>query len=77
MALVSARHESGAVGMSDNNLPLPAATFTTVDLGATLPVRAGLSVQAGVKNLFDRNYYYWEGFPESGRNAYVTLRYAF
>ena len=21
--------------------------------------------------------FYWEGFPESGRNAYVTLRYAF
>lgn len=75
--LVSVRHESGAVGMSDNNLPLAAATFTTVDLGGTLPLRAGLSVQAGVKNLCDRNYYYWEGFPEQGRNGYVTLRYAF
>ena len=75
--LVSARYQSGAVAMSDNNLPLPAATFTTVDLGGTLPIRAGLSVQAGVKNLFDRNYYYWEGFPEQGRNWYATLRCTF
>ena len=75
--LVSARYQSGAVGMSDNGLPLPPAAFLTIDLGGTLPLRAGVSVQAGVKNLFDRNYYYWEGFPEAGRNGYVTLRYVF
>ena len=50
--------------MSDNGLPLPASTFTTVDVGATLPIRYGVSVQAGVKNLTDANYYYWEGFSE-------------
>jgi iron complex outermembrane receptor protein len=76
-ALVSAQYQSGAVAMSDNGLPLPAATFTTVDLGGTMPVRAGLQVQVGVRNLLDSNYYYWEGFPESGRNGYVTLRYTF
>jgi len=75
--LVSAQYQSGAVGMSDNGLPLPPARFITVDLGGTLPLRAGVSVQGGVKNLFDRNYYYWEGFPEAGRSGYVTLRYAF
>jgi outer membrane receptor protein involved in Fe transport len=42
-----------------------------------MPLRAGLRVQAGIKNLFDKDYYYWEGFPEAGRNAYVTLRFAF
>jgi iron complex outermembrane receptor protein len=73
----SVRYEGGAVGISDNNLPLPAAVFATVDVGGTLPIRAGVSVQGGVKNLLDRNQYYWEGFPEQGRNAYVTLRYAF
>jgi outer membrane receptor protein involved in Fe transport len=69
MSVQIARHESGAVGMSDNNLPLPAATFTTVDIGGALPIRAGLSVQAGVKNLFDRNHYHWEGFPEQAATA--------
>jgi iron complex outermembrane receptor protein len=75
--LVSARYQNGAVAMSDNGLPLPAATFATIDVGSTLPVRAGLRLQLGVKNLFDQNYYYWEGFPEPGRNGYLTLRYAF
>jgi outer membrane receptor protein involved in Fe transport len=77
-ALVSARHQGGIVAMSDNGLPLPAARFTTIDIGGTMPIRRGLGVQAGVKNLSDANYYYyWEGFPEPGRNAYATLRFVF
>jgi iron complex outermembrane receptor protein len=48
-----------------------------VDLGATAPIRVGMSVQAGVKNLLDRNYYYWEGSPDAGRNWYLNLRYRF
>jgi len=58
-------------------LPLPSAAFTTLDISGTAPIRRSLSVQAGIKNIFDSNYYYWEGFPEPGRNAYVTLRYTF
>ena len=76
-ALVSARHLTGIVAMSDNGLSLPEATFTTIDIGGTLPIRRGVSAQAGVKNVTDANYYYWEGFPEAGRTAYVTLRYTF
>ncbi|HWW87283.1 MAG TPA: TonB-dependent receptor, partial [Vicinamibacterales bacterium] len=76
-ALVSMRHESEIVAMSDNGLPLPTGAFTTVDLGGTMPVRNGVSVQAGVRNVFDANYYYWEGFPEAGRNGYITVRFAF
>jgi iron complex outermembrane receptor protein len=74
---LSARYQAGAVAMSDNGLQLPSASFTTIDIGGTRPIRSGVGVQAGVKNLLDRNYYYWEGFPESGRSAYVTLRYSF
>jgi iron complex outermembrane recepter protein len=77
MTLASARYLSGIVAMSDNGLPLPTAGFTTVDIGAAAPVRNGLSLQGGIRNLFDGNYYYWEGFPEAGRNAYLTLRYTF
>jgi iron complex outermembrane receptor protein len=76
-ALFSARHQNGIVAMSDNGLPLPVANFTTADIGGTMRIRTGLSLQAGVKNVSDANYYYWEGFPEAGRTAYVTLRYAF
>jgi iron complex outermembrane receptor protein len=46
-------------------------------LGGSFPIRAGLKVQIGVKNLFDRNYYYEEGFPEPGRSWYLNTRYAF
>jgi iron complex outermembrane receptor protein len=75
--VLSARYESGIVAMSDNGLPLPVAKFATVDVGGTVPIRKSITVQAGVRNLFDRNYYYWEGFPEEGRNWYATLRYSF
>ena len=62
---------------SDNNIPIPASKFATMDLGATVPIRAGVSVATGVKNIFDRNYDYMEGFPEAGRNWYLNLRYRF
>jgi iron complex outermembrane receptor protein len=77
MLLASARYESGTVGTSDSNIPVPASKFGTVDLGGIVPVRSGLSIQAGIKNLFDRNYYYMEGFPEEGRNWYMKMRYRF
>jgi iron complex outermembrane receptor protein len=76
-AILSARYQSGIVAMSDNGLPLPAAKFATFDLGSIVPIRAGATMQVGLKNLLDRNFYYWEGFPEEGRNWYLTLRYTF
>jgi iron complex outermembrane receptor protein len=77
LLLASARYVSGIVGTSDSNIPVPASKFATLDLGAMVPLRAGLSVQAGIKNVFDRNYDYMEGFPEEGRNWYLNLRYRF
>jgi iron complex outermembrane receptor protein len=76
-ALVSERYQSGAVGMADNSLRLPVSKFARTDIGGTLPIRLGFRVQLGIENLFDRNYFYWEGFPEAGRNWYGTLRYTF
>ena len=77
LAIGTVRYESGTLAGADNGLPIPASKFATVDIGLIVPVRAGLSVQAGVKNLFDRNYFYQEGFPEEGRNWNVTARYRF
>jgi iron complex outermembrane receptor protein len=48
-----------------------------LDIGTVIPVYAGLSVQAGAKNLFDRDYYYTAGYPEAGRNWFFNLRYRF
>ncbi|MBY0494762.1 MAG: TonB-dependent receptor [Cyanobacteria bacterium] len=77
IAIVTLRHQSGIIAISDNGVPLPGARLTTVDAGASAPIRKGLRIQAGVKNLFDADYYYWEGFPEPGRNAHLTMRYSF
>jgi iron complex outermembrane receptor protein len=77
LLLASARYESGMVGTSDNNMQVPASKFGTMDVGGIVPIRVGFTVQAGIKNLFDRNYNYMEGFPEPGRNWHLDLRYRF
>jgi iron complex outermembrane recepter protein len=76
-AVLSARNQDSILAMSDNGLPLPAASFTVLDISGQLALRRGLRVEAGVKNLLDRNYYYWEGFPEAGRSGYLSLRFVF
>ena len=45
--------------------------------GPELLVYKRATVQAGIKNLLDRNYYYTAGYPEEGRNWFVNLRYQF
>jgi iron complex outermembrane receptor protein len=54
-----------------------AESFATVDLGFLAPIYKRTTVQAGVKNVMDRNYFYTAGYPEEGRNWYVNLRYRF
>jgi iron complex outermembrane receptor protein len=52
-------------------------SFGTADISAVVPIAAGFKVQAGIKNLLDRYYYYSSGFPEAGRNWFVNMRYQF
>src|SRR5262249_2909275 len=52
-------------------------SFATMDIGGVLPIRNRFSIQVGVKNLFDRNYYYSAGYPEAGRTWYVNGRFQF
>jgi iron complex outermembrane receptor protein len=54
-----------------------ANSFGVVDIGAVVPIRAGFKVQAGIKNLLNRDYYYAAGYPEAGRNWYFNMRYQF
>jgi iron complex outermembrane receptor protein len=81
--MASARYEGGIVLQdttyaSGSPLYLPRAeSYGTMDLGAVAPIRYGLTAQIGVKNLFDRNYYYTAGYPEAGRNWYLNFRYRF
>jgi iron complex outermembrane receptor protein len=77
LLLATVRYESGTITTNDSSLVVPASRFGTMDFGGVIPIHAGLNLQAGVKNLFDRNYWYQEGYPDPGRNWYFNLRYRF
>jgi outer membrane receptor protein involved in Fe transport len=82
LGIVQVRYEGGLT-LQDTSYPttshlfLPfAASFVTMDIGG-VPIRNHFSVQAGVKNLFDRNYSYTAGYPEAGRTWYLNGRFQF
>jgi iron complex outermembrane receptor protein len=83
LAIFNETYESGLT-LQDTTYPstsphfLPfSESYATTDIYAVVPVRAGLTVQAGIKNLLDRNYYFTAGYPEIGRNWFMNIRYKF
>jgi iron complex outermembrane receptor protein len=83
MGMVSARYENGLV-LQDTTYATTSPlfqpfseSFATMDLAALVPIQMGVKVQAGVKNVFDKNYYYTAGYPEAGRTWFVNLRWQF
>jgi len=82
LAMANVRYEGGITFQdttyktAPGNLPYGAA-YGTMDLGTVIPVYYGVSLQAGVKNLFNRDYYYTAGYPEAGRSWYFNARYRF
>ena len=80
---VSGRYEAGLT-LQDTTYPTSSPLFKpytrlfgTMDLAAVIPVYGQVRVQAGVKNVFDREYYYTAGYPEQGRNWLVNLCWQF
>ncbi len=51
--------------------------FTLSHLKVSLRLPRQVSLNAGVENLFDKNYVLQEGYPEAGRTWYGNVRYAF
>lgn len=51
--------------------------FYLTNIKAQLEITKGVAVDAGVNNLFDRNYSLVEGFPMAGRNYFANLSYHF
>ena len=47
--------------------------YTLVNTMAGVKIIKGISFEGGVNNLFDQAYSLVEGFPEAGRNFFVTL----
>ena len=80
LAMATFRYEGGITLQDTTYTPVKppyGSSFGTVDIGTVLPIAAGFSIQAGIKNLFDRDYYYTVGYPEAGRNWYFNGRYRF
>jgi iron complex outermembrane receptor protein len=80
LGMATFRYEGGIRIQDTNIIPLPNAngtSFGVVDLGVIVPIKAGIKAQAGVKNLFDRDYYYSTGYPEMGRSGYVNVRFQY
>jgi iron complex outermembrane receptor protein len=83
VAIVNERYESGLVVQDTTYATtspffLPhSESYAATDIGVIAPIRAGISVQAGLRNLFDRNYFYTAGYPEIGRNWFLNIRYRF
>ncbi len=77
LGLATFRYEGG-IRLYDSNVVDSGpygSSFGVVDIGAVAPIHSGIKVQAGIKNLFDRDYYYTAGYPQAGRNWYFNLRY--
>ena len=83
LGILTVRYEGG-IKLQDtsysNSSPLYqpyGGCLATVDLATIVPIRTKYEAQAGVRNLFDRNYFYTAGYPEEGRNWFLNLRYHF
>ena len=83
LAIASAKYQGGVILQdttyaSTSPLYLPSAqAFAIFDFAAIVPIKYGVTWEAGIKNALDRNYFYNAGYPEEGRNWYTNLRYRF
>nr|WP_254796590.1 TonB-dependent receptor [Flavobacterium johnsoniae] len=49
--------------------------YTLLNFYGSGKISKNLSIDAGINNIFDKNYSLVEGYPEEGRNFFVTLRF--
>lgn len=49
--------------------------YTLLNFYGSTKAFKNFSLDAGINNIFDRNYSLVEGYPEEGRNFFVTLRF--
>ncbi|MFC0078312.1 TonB-dependent receptor plug domain-containing protein [Flavobacterium procerum] len=49
--------------------------YTLLNFYGSGKITKNFSLDAGINNIFDRNYRLVEGYPEEGRNFFVTLRF--
>lgn len=73
--MYSADFNSERISTSDGEYV--AGSFFISHIKASIRIWKFLNLEAGVMNLFDASYSYLEGYPEEGRNYFLSLRYNF
>ena len=71
-----------SVGTTGAGVNTKSVYYNTGDVGTwntkvTYHVTKAFSLDAGVNNILDRNYYISYGYPEAGRSYYANVRYKF
>ena len=74
-ALVDAEYDSKRYSSTDGDQV--AQGFTVANAKLSYALGHGIITEAGVKNIFDRDYELQEGYPEAGRTLFANLRYTF
>ena len=54
-----------------------AEAFFLANMKASVKVWNAFSLEAGINNLLDAGYSYYEGYPQEGRNFNISLNYFF
>lgn len=73
--IASVDHNSDIVSTTDRLRV--ASSFTLVNTKVSYALDSGVTIDAGINNLLDRNYAYTEGFYAAGRNLFANLNYRF
>ncbi len=74
-ALVDAEYDSKRYSSTDGDQV--AQGFTVANAKLSYALGNGIVAEAGVKNIFDRDYELQEGYPEAGRTLFANMRYTF
>ncbi len=62
----------------DNTVNNPTTRpFVLMNLKVSYNISNNFELSAGINNIFDKYYYYTEGYPEAGRNYYANVDYTF
>lgn len=72
----SALFQSGRT-TTDTGSGLPIGSDFVANLGGAYAIDANNKIDLAVKNIFDRNYSYDDGYPAEGRNFSITYHYSF
>jgi len=70
-------HESGRYNLNQAGHVYRMPSFGLLGTLCTVKLNESTQVEIGGENLLDKNYAFFEGYPEPGRTGFVNLRYRF